>query len=171
MKKHLTAEQGFTLIELMIYMTLTVILLSGMLSVFSVSLKIWTVEKSRTSLQQTARMATDQVIREIRYAQGIRLNHPQSLSITKPSGEINTFQLGGGLHGNTLYVIIDKTGVLPPGGTSTNPITENVVTSLLFTPYPVVATSQAIGVTLEVTDQNTGQKQTIHTAGYPWNRR
>jgi len=169
MRRYLVSERGFTLLELMIGMTCTIILLSGMLSLLSTSLTIWTVEKSRTSMQQTARIAVDKVMRELRYAKALNLTNSQSLTITKLSGEINTFQLGGGLHGSTLYMIIDKTGTIPAGGISTNPITENVVTNLLFTLYPERASRQAITITLEVTDPSTGQQQTLHTAGYPWN--
>lgn len=171
MRKYLRSERGFTLIELIIYMTVTVILLSGMLSLFSAALTIWTVEKSRTSMQQTARIAVDKVMRELRYAKELSLNSAHSLRITKLSGETDTFQLGGGLHESTLYMIIDKTRAIPAGGMSTNPITENVVTNLRFTPYPDTNNIQAIGISLEVTDQSTGQQQTIHTAGYPWNKR
>ena len=170
MRKYLTAQNGFTLLELLIGMTLTILLLSGMLSLFKANLTIYVAEKSRTSIQQTVRLAVDKVMREIRYAQNISIHSAQSLSITKVSGEINTFQLGGGLHTNTLYVIIDKTKVVPAGGTSTNPITENVVTNLMFTPYPDHSNIQAITISLEVTDPNTGQKCTTQTAGYPWNR-
>jgi len=170
MRKRLSAERGFTLIELIIGMTLMIILLSGLLSVFSTHLAIWTVEKNRTSTQQTARIAVDKVIREIRYAQNISLSNTQSLKITKINGEINTFQLGGGLHSKTLYITIDKTKVIPAGGSSTNPMTEDTVTNLLFIPYPSSSNIQAIGITIEVTDIITGQTQTIHTAGFPLNR-
>ncbi|MBP2627104.1 MAG: hypothetical protein H6Q68_1815 [Firmicutes bacterium] len=171
MRKYIASERGVTLLELMIGMTVTVILLSGMLSLFGASLAIWTVEKSRTIMQQTARLTVDKIMREIRYGKELSLNNTHSLRVTKLSGEINTFQLGEGLHGSTLYIIIDKTKVIPAGGYSTNPITENVVTNLLFIPYPEMSNIQAIGITLEVTDPSTGQKQTIHTAGFPWNRR
>jgi|GEM_PF-2326746 len=171
MRKCITSERGFTLLELMIYMIITVLLLSGMLSLFVASLHSYSVEKSRTSMQQTARMTVDKIMSEIRYAQELSLNSAHSLRVTKLSGEVNTFQLGGGLHEKTLYIIIDKTSVIPAGGISANPITENVVTNLLFAPYPEMSNIQAVGITLEVTDQNTGETQIIHTAGYPWNRR
>lgn len=170
MKKYLTAQQGFTLMELMIGMMLTLILMAGMLSILSINVTTWTLEKNRTSMQQTVRIAVDMIVREIRYAQDISLNSTQSLKITKVNGETNTFQLGGGLHGSTLYMIIDKTKAIPVGGISTNPITENVVTTLLFTPYPSENNVQAIAITLESTDKSTGAKQTIQTAGYPWNK-
>ena len=170
MKKYLISKQGFTLLELLIGITLSIILLSGMLRFFSTSINLWNIEKNRTSMQQTARLAVDRIMKDIRYAQGIQLNHPSSLKITKMNGETNTFQLGGALHENTLYMIIDKTGATPIGGISTNPLTENVVTNLLFMPYPHSANIQAITILLEVADQNTGEKQRIETAGYPWNR-
>lgn len=170
MKRYLIVQQGFTLLELVIGITLTLLLLSGLASLFSTSVIIWNTEKSRIDLQQTARIAVDAVMREIRYAQDIRMNHSQSLTITKPNGEMNTFQLGGGLYENTLYIIIDKTKAIPAGGISANPLTENVVTNLVFTPYPQKSDVQAVGITLEVTNNNTGQKQTIQTAGCPWNK-
>jgi len=165
----LSCQRGVTLIEVVVGMVLMVILLSGMARLFSGSLLIWTAEKNRTSMEQTARIAVDDIVREIRYAQRISLNSSQSLTIEKVNGEINTFQLGGGLHASTLYMIIDKRGASPVGGVSASPITENIVTTLSFTPYPDSTTIQAIIITLEVTDQRTGKIQRIHTAGYPWN--
>lgn len=170
MKNHLKSSQGFTLLELVIGITLTMILLPGMLNLFSTSITIWNIEKNRTPLQQTARIALDRVMAELRYAQDISLIHTQSLKITKLNGETNTFQLGEGLHGNTLYMNIDKRSVLPAGGISSNPLTENIVTNLIFTPYPQANNVQAVGITLEVTNSSTGEKQLIQTAGCPWNK-
>jgi len=169
MKKHLRSEQGFTLLEVMIGISLMMVLLPGMLNLFSTSINIWNIENNHTNMQQSVRIAVDKIIRNIRIAQGINLNHPQSLTVTKLNGETNTFQLGGGLHEKTLYMIIDKTQAIPLGGISTNPLTENVVTDLVFAPYPDSANIQAVTITLEVTDNSTGEKQTIQTAGYPWN--
>lgn len=145
------------------------IVFSCMVNLFSQSILIWTVEKNGINMEQTARIAVDTIVRETRYAQKISLNHTGSLTITKISGEINTFQLGSGFHSNTLYIIIDKKNATPVGGISTNPITENIVTNLLFTPYPDLANIQAILITLEVMDQKNNKKYTIQTAGYPWN--
>lgn len=170
MKKYLTTDQGFTLLELIIGITLTLLLLPGMLNLFSTSITILNTEISRTNLLQTARIAVDGVLREIRYAQDISLNHTKSLTITKLNGETNTFQLGEGLHGNTLYIIIDKTKAIPVGGISTNPLTENVVTNLVFSTYPPGTNIQAVSITLEVTNNRSGQKQIINTVGYPWNK-
>lgn len=170
MKQYLRAKDGITLVEILISMTLGLIILSGMLSLFSTSLKIWTVEKNRTNMQQTARIAVDTIIREIRYAQNINLINSEVLQITKVSGEVNTFQLGTVLHANTLYITIDQRRGKPAGGISTNPITENVVTKLLFAPYFQTGVLQAIIITLEVTDKTTGEQQLIQSAAYPWNQ-
>jgi len=167
MKKYLKKQQGLTLIELVIAMTITLILLSGLSSVLSVSLTTWRLEKSRMAMVQTARMAVDRVMREVCYAQQLTVSNPRSLTITKIDGEINTFELGGGLHGNTLYMIIDKTA--SGGGIATSPLTENNVTELHFTPFSQYGT-QAIIMTLIVKDKNTGVEQELHTAGYPWNQ-
>lgn len=170
MKKKLTTEQGITLLELLISMSLIVFLLSGMLNLFFVQLKSWGFGKNRTSTQQVARIAVESIMREIRYGKEITLSGVQSLKITKINGEINTVKLGEGLHDKTLYMTIDNRNAIPSGGIGSNPLTENVVTDLVFTPYPSPDHLQAIGITIEVTDQKTRQKQIIHTVGYPWNQ-
>ena len=169
MKYNIKSEQGFTLLELLLSMALTVLLLSGMLSLFATSLHIWAIEKNRTSMQQTARIATAKIVSEIRYARSISLNNTKSLKVTKLNGEIITFQLGGDLRERTLYMLIDKSMVKPWGGASTNPITENVVTNLHFTPYPQSGKTQAVGISIEVTDSITGEAQVLQTSGYSWN--
>lgn len=169
MKKLLRSQNGFTLVEVVVSMILMMIVFACLASLFAQSVLIWTIEKNEISIEQTARIAVDTMVREIRYAQDMSLTNTGSLTITKPSGETKTFQLGGGLHANTLYMIINKQGAIPAGGTATNPITENIVTTLLFTPYPELTNVQAMLITLEVIDQKNNQRYTIHTAGYPWN--
>ena len=169
MKKYLNTEQGITLLELLIGMVLMVVLLSGMLSLFFVQLKSWTIEKNRTSMQQVVRIAVDVIMREVRYGKEISLLQSQSLRVTKPNGEMITIELGEGLYNKTLYMKTDKSHATPSGGFGTNALTENVVTSLVFTPYPNRDHFQGVGITMEVTDQSTGQRQVLHTVGYPWN--
>jgi prepilin-type N-terminal cleavage/methylation domain-containing protein len=169
MKQYVHCKCGFTLIELLVTMLITLILLSGMVTFFSQCVKGWTSEKTGTRVEQTSRIAMDAILAKIRYAHSIKLNNEHSLTVFQPSGEINTFQLGNDLHENTLYIIINKQHMIPAEGYSTNPITENIVTSLVFTPYPDPFYFQAIIITLVVTDPLTGKHQTLHTAGYPWN--
>ena len=166
MRKFLNTEQGVTLLELLIGMVLSVLVLSGMLNLFFVQIKIWTDEKNATHVQQVAHIAADIIVRELRYGKEISISDNQSLRITKPNGEINVFKLGEGNYKKTLYMTIDK----PSGSFGTNPLTENVVTNLHFNSYLSPEHCQAVGITIKVTDQKTGQGQVIHTVGYPWNQ-
>jgi prepilin-type N-terminal cleavage/methylation domain-containing protein len=168
-QKYFTTQHGLTLIELIIGMSLMLILLTGIIDLFSGSIKVWISGRNQTYIQQTARIAMDTIVREVRYAHQITLKNTSSLIVTKENGQSNTLQLGGGLNSKTLYIIIDKTKAMPAGGISSNPITENVVTNLQFTPYPQNETFKAVLITLEVTDESTGERKLLHTACYPLN--
>lgn len=169
-KAYLTVQDGLTLIELLISITLMLILISGIADLFSESLRLWIFNRNQENIQQTARLAIDSMAREIRYAQQITFKNKSSLLITKPSGEKNTFQLGGGTHSKTIYIIIDKTKTTSAGGISSNPITENFVTNLEFLAYPENENPKAVMINLETNDENTGEKKILHTACYPLNK-
>ena len=156
------------LVEVVVSFLLMMLILSCMVHLFSQSLGVWTITKNEMYLEETARIAVDTMVREIRYAKSLKLNS-NALQITQLNGEQNTFQLGSGFYGKTLYRTINKQGATPIGGISTNPITENVVSTLSFAPYPDSENLQAILITLEVINIQNGKKYTIHTAGYPWN--
>jgi prepilin-type N-terminal cleavage/methylation domain-containing protein len=165
-RKYFVAQHGLTLIELVIGMALILCLLSGIVGLFSGSLKVWLFGKQQSHLNQTARIAMDSIVKEIRYAQQITLKNTSSLVVRKVNGEIRTLQLGEGLHSKTLYVIIDKTKAIPPGGISSSPITENLVTNLQFVQR---GNSKAVLVTLEVINESTGERRLLRTACYPLN--
>lgn len=167
--KYFTTQHGLTLIELIIGISLMLMLLTGILNLFSGSLKVWMFGKNQTHVQQTARIAMDIMVREVRYAHQITFKSTSSLVVTKENGQCNTLQLGSGLHSKTLYLIIDNTKIVPAGGISSNPVTENLVTSLQFTPYLQDEVVKAVLITVEVTDESTAQKVLIHTACYPLN--
>jgi len=169
-KPYLTAQDGLTLVEVLISITLMLTLLTGISDLFSGSLRLWIFSRNQENIQQTARLAMDSMAREIRYAKQITFKNRSSLVIAKTSGENNTFQLGGGTHSKTIYIIIDKTKTIPPGGISRNPITENFVTSLEFFAYPESENPKAVMITLETTDENTGEKNLLQTACYPLNK-
>jgi type II secretory pathway pseudopilin PulG len=168
-KKYFTTQHGLTLIELIIGITLMLLVLHCTVDLFSGSIKVWIYCKNQSHIQQTARIAMDTIVREIRYARQITFKNTSSLIITKKNGEIKTLQLGGGLHSRTLYLITDKTKAVPPGGISTNPITENLVTNLQFTPCSQSENNKAVLITVEITDESTRKKNVLHTACYPLN--
>ncbi len=165
-RKYFVAQHGLTLIELVIGMVLILCLLSGIVGLFSGSLKVWVFGKQQSHINQTARIAMDSIVKEIRYAQQITLKNTSSLVVAKVNGDIRMLQLGEGLHSKTLYVIIDKTKSIPPGGISSNPITENLVTNLQFAQH---GKGKAVLVTLEVTNESTGERKLLQTACYPLN--
>ena len=169
MRKTIKNQRGISLLEVVVSMLLMTIILTSMIHLFSHSLFVWTTQKKLITMEEIARIAVDTMVREVRYSREIKLNHRGSLQITKLNGEVNTFQLGSELHANTLYILIDKQNAIPVGGISTNPLTENLVTTLLFTPYPEDGDMQAVLITLEVMDQQSKKKYILHTAGYPWN--
>lgn len=68
MKRIRFNQQGFTLAELILGMSLTVLLLSGIGTLLSVNIQSWLNGSSRTEVQQTARYAMDMMVRELRYA-------------------------------------------------------------------------------------------------------
>lgn len=68
MRKVYFTQQGFTLVELVIGMLLTVLLLAGIGSLLSVTVQSWMSGSSRTEVRQTARYAMDMMVRELRYA-------------------------------------------------------------------------------------------------------
>jgi prepilin-type N-terminal cleavage/methylation domain-containing protein len=68
---HMARRRGFTLIELMIVMAVTVILLAA---VFTVNFRItglWAGERGRSELQQNFRFATDRITTTVRQATAI----------------------------------------------------------------------------------------------------
>lgn len=67
-------QNGFTLVELVIAMALTVILLSAVVSLLATSLKAWQTDSRKVEIQQTARIGLDAISRELKYAQSITLD-------------------------------------------------------------------------------------------------
>ena len=70
MSRH-ASEAGFTLIELIVGLSLTALLMAGIFGLLSVSLKSRSSGDRSTELQQTARYATDLMVREIQFAKKI----------------------------------------------------------------------------------------------------
>ncbi|MDF2634693.1 MAG: hypothetical protein K0R78_1567 [Pelosinus sp.] len=168
-KKYFATQHGLTLIELIIGIALMLLVLHSTVDLFSGSIKVWIFGKNQSHIHQTARIAVDAIVREIRYAHQITFKNTSSLLITTKNGDYKTLQLGGGLHSKTLYLITDKTNAIPPGGISTNPITENLVTNLQFTLHSQNESNKAVLITVEVSDEGTGEKKVLHTACYPLN--
>ncbi|MBW2568666.1 MAG: prepilin-type N-terminal cleavage/methylation domain-containing protein, partial [Deltaproteobacteria bacterium] len=61
-------ESGFTLVELLISMTIGLIILTALSSTFLMQRKIYDVQEQMVEMVQTARAAMDMMTREIRMA-------------------------------------------------------------------------------------------------------
>lgn len=86
-------ERGFTLVELMIGLAISMILMGVAASIFNVQRKSCSLQEQVTGMQQNVRAAMDMMIREVRMAG------------YEPSG-INTEFVGIGTHTTTLLQIL-----------------------------------------------------------------
>ncbi len=81
-------QHGFTLIELMISLALTVMLLYGISGILASSLHLWRFNSGKIEIQQTARYAVDCIVRDLQYAWKIDIISPTSLTLkTNQYGE------------------------------------------------------------------------------------
>ncbi|MEN6413519.1 MAG: prepilin-type N-terminal cleavage/methylation domain-containing protein [Veillonellales bacterium] len=76
MKKFLPRQQGFTLVELLIGMALTVLLLAVIFGLLFTSVRTWQTGSSRADIQQTARYGVDIMVRDLQYATKITISNP-----------------------------------------------------------------------------------------------
>lgn len=74
-------QSGFTLVELLVGMSLTVMLMTGLFSLLAASLGSWQQGRSRSEVQQHARFAVDSMVRDIHFANTINLNSNIQLTI------------------------------------------------------------------------------------------
>jgi type II secretory pathway pseudopilin PulG len=135
MKKYLAGNAGFTLVELAIGMTLTIILMSAVFGLLSVSLTSSRIGIAKVEAQETARVAVDAMVREIRNdALDITVPATNTTSSTlsiliaddQDSTKRNTVTFY--VASKTLYRKLDKWN----GNSGTFPVTEGTVTDLLF---------------------------------------
>lgn len=147
-------RKGFTLVELIIGMGLTMLLTSILVIGLANSLTVWQAGKNRSEIEQTARYVLDTMAREIRYANTININSKSSITLTQINPRTNkvqekiTFRYGSS-ESKTIYKITDKTA--SGGGIGTNPLTPAVIKNLEFQAAPaadhneVTIVLQAIG--------------------------
>ena len=96
---HKNRESGFTLVELLIAMTIGLVILTALSSTFLMQRKIYNVQEQIVEMVQTARAAIDMMTREIRMAgydptgagfAGIPYNSSQLQIVTDLDGNGNT---------------------------------------------------------------------------------
>ena len=142
-------QGGFTLIELMIGMLLTVTLMSAVFGLLSTSTQSWIVGNSRMELQQTARHAVDLIARDLHYAKSVTIVSAESLTILTDQYVANQ-HIDYFLDRSGSYPILrrnqnDGSGNQPVTGESTLAIS---ITDLQFT----LSNSKTVGISLTATD-------------------
>jgi Tfp pilus assembly protein PilW len=68
------SKNGFMLMELLVAMAATLLLLSALTGVLAASLKAWRADSRKVEVQQTARSASDALVRDMRYAESITID-------------------------------------------------------------------------------------------------
>ena len=155
-------RSGFILIDVLLGLLLTALLMQALLPLLSTALLSWKTSVGRMEVHQVARMSTEAMIRDIRFASAIAwppLNEADSrIQFQKrdSSGTLETltFRQGSpsGLNPNTLYRIHS------PG--TPNPLTQNVVSDLRFEYLP----PRLILISMTVTDPATQMAETVETS-------
>ncbi|HWR43648.1 PilW family protein [Sporomusa sp.] len=86
--KNIKGQSGFTLIELMIGLGLTVLLMSAIFGLLFTSLRSWQQGKSHVEIHQTVRIAVDTIARQVRYAYTVSSPDGKTLRIKSAAGII-----------------------------------------------------------------------------------
>lgn len=129
------APQGFSLVELLVAMSLLVLILAGVFGILSVSVNSWLQGSSKTEVQQVARQAIDTMAREIQFASSIVLNSASSITFTTiQAGTARTinYYLDTSTSPQVIYRN-DGSGARPLTGGSNIPVS---VSALTFTVFP-----------------------------------
>lgn len=89
------SEKGLTLIELLVTLAITGFIITALYTFYLAGLNSWNRAVDRLEYQQTARIALDKVISELRYAQEVEIvqSSPQMLYFyTKHNGKNTLFR-------------------------------------------------------------------------------
>ena len=158
----LVSRTGFSLLELLIGLALTVLLLQGMFSLLSTSVLSWRASVARTEVHQSVRLAVEAMARDLRFASYIvwpppgRTDNRISFCKTETNGQQSTMGFQQGLpSGQNRYTLYRTTAQGQP-----TPLTQNVVSLLQFE----YTEPRLVKVSLTVTDGDTGISESLTTA-------
>ncbi len=175
MKLFGTNQQGFTLIEIIIGFSLTLLLLASVAFLFSVHIPTWLRGQSQVEVQQTARYALDKMTRELRYAERVELEnftfYPNkgSIKIIKPQVVPNQPQETCRYFVDSSNHILYRQPIIPSG--SRQPVTgANVLNVNAVELYPIdgkvfeVLGNHTTIFTFVAVDKGTGESHAVRTA-------
>jgi prepilin-type N-terminal cleavage/methylation domain-containing protein len=117
-KKNVTKNKnGFSLIELMVVVTILSLMVLGLVTFFSGGARSWISGQSQLKAQREARMVMDSMVKEIREGKKVESVSTNSVTISYPAalGKANvTFALiNGQILRNNVNILIDN---IPGGG-------------------------------------------------------
>ena len=170
MNSRFRRQAGFTLIELMIVLTITVVLLSAMVPLLSTSLQAWRNGSSRSELQQTARFAVDSMVRDLRYGSDYEKVSDWEITFTNSAKSPAAYRLNTSTH--ILYEVTNGssqplTGMNVKNSTNVEVYGDYGVSQALFhIPAAESGKEEAdrpVEIYLRAIDTVTGQSVTIHT--------
>lgn len=147
---------------------LTVLLLAGVFSLLSVSVRSWRAGSGRTELQQTARYAMDSMIRDLRFGSNYTLENDMSITYINQKEDDttkgNTFRYYVDSGSHILYRQNVTTGTPQPvtgdNVANSNTILVNAGGQVLF----ALSDANTVVITLTVSDSVTGQTMALRSA-------
>jgi len=156
-------QAGFTLLEVLISLTITVVLLTALVPLFATSLALWRTSGSQSEVQQTARFAVDSMVRDLKYGSDIRKINDNELSFIDSQGRQSGYRLSTSNH--ILYNLLSNNNPQPVTGANIQK-TANV---LVYGDYGASKAlfhvqEQTVYLYLTAVDAVTGQSFTVHTA-------
>lgn len=116
--KYTKNHRGFSLIELMIVVTILSLMVLGLVTFFSGGARSWISGQSQLKAQREARIVMDSMVKEIRegkkvengsYENGVTISYPAILGKEKVTFEL----IGGQVLRNGVNILIDN---IPGGG-------------------------------------------------------
>lgn len=155
-------QEGFTLIELVIGLALTVILLTALFTLLSTSLKAWSIGSSKTEVQHTARYCIDVLTRDLQFATQITKTSDTTLELltdkyqSKYPKIVYTYEKAGNI--GILYRTMDK-NKQPLSGGDNSAISIDELSVL-----PQGNPTKTVLIKVVAKDISTNQKFTIETA-------
>lgn len=163
MRKDASGQAGFTLLEVLICLTITAVLLAAMIPLFATSLALWRISGSRSEVQQTARFAVDSMVRDLKYGSDIRKVDDNELSFIDVQGRRSGYRLSTSSH--ILYNLLSNDTPQPVTGANI----QKAVNVLVYGDYGSAKAlfhvqEQTVYLYLTAVDTVTGQSFTVHTA-------
>jgi len=144
-------NQGISLIETLVYVAILAVILtfvmSGILSLFKVSESV----RSSRSLNQTASVALERVVRDLRDAKSI--NVPESILDTSPGVLVFTTIVGGGTVTVTYEISDGRLIRTTEAGSEPMSPSDVTISSLVFR-HVLTTRSEAVKVDMSIADKD-----------------